>query len=275
MFISNGSIARYNVLTAYGDAKRPIETMRAFLIGKDAQGLNVGRIEKKLGQRLSTAVEILCEDVLVSEADSTSMSDGGRSIDSTLSLTRGPVGAMSTGIVRGTLERTLRYLSQRRVNGHWLFEEQWVQLQLADMFGALQAARGMYMDAALATDAWGVGGALRFMPSSLPGLLRSNRLFESVVGNSRLIARSRDLYRKLVPKAQLQRVVAHASLAKFMCRDLAVNTSMRAMEILGEDANDPQWGVEKCMRDAKLAQIFEGTNQINRLHVARGFLSRG
>ncbi len=49
---------------------------------------------------------------------------------------------------------------------------------------------------------------------------------------------------------------------------------LSSAEILGEDANDPTWGVEKCMRDAKLAQIFEGTNQNNRLHVARGILDR-
>jgi alkylation response protein AidB-like acyl-CoA dehydrogenase len=53
-----------------------------------------------------------------------------------------------------------------------------------------------------------------------------------------------------------------------------VRVSMQAMEILGEDANDPTWGIEKGMRDAKLAQIFEGTNQINRLHVARGMVKR-
>jgi alkylation response protein AidB-like acyl-CoA dehydrogenase len=70
-------------------------------------------------------------------------------------------------------------------------------------------------------------------------------------------------------------VVADGSLAKFMCSDLAVQACMKAMEILGEDANDPRWGVEKCMRDVKLAQIFEGTNEVNRLHVARGLLTRG
>jgi alkylation response protein AidB-like acyl-CoA dehydrogenase len=89
-----------------------------------------------------------------------------------------------------------------------------------------------------------------------------------------LIDVTRKLYRAQVPGAQLQRLVSHASLAKFMCSDLAVSTSMRAMEILGEDASDPRWGVEKGMRDAKLTQIFEGTNQINRLHVARGMLTR-
>ena len=56
---------------------------------------------------------------------------------------------------------------------------------------------------------------------------------------------------------------------------MAVRSCMKAMEILGEDANDPQWGVEKCMRDVKLAQIFEGTNEVNRLHVARGLLGHG
>ena len=44
---------------------------------------------------------------------------------------------------------------------------------------------------------------------------------------------------------------------------------------LDENGSDPRWGVEKCMRDAKLAQIFEGTNQLNRLHVTRGLLKKG
>ncbi len=84
-----------------------------------------------------------------------------------------------------------------------------------------------------------------------------------------------DAYAKAVPIVQLQEVVGHSSLAKYVCSDLSVQSAMKAMEILGEDANDPQWGVEKCMRDAKLGQIFEGTNQINRLHVTRGLIRRG
>jgi alkylation response protein AidB-like acyl-CoA dehydrogenase len=37
----------------------------------------------------------------------------------------------------------------------------------------------------------------------------------------------------------LQRLVAHSSIAKFVCSDMAVQVSMKAMEILGEDATDP------------------------------------
>ncbi len=158
VFISNGSIARYHVLTAFGDMKRPLETMRAFLIAQDSPGLSIGRCERKLGQRLSTAVEILCDDVFVPDDAAIHLGNGAgaRVIDTTLSLTRGPVGAMATGIIRGTIERTLAYLSQKRVRGHWLFEEQWVTLALADMLGALQASRGLYMDSSIAAEAWGV-----------------------------------------------------------------------------------------------------------------------
>ena len=77
-----------------------------------------------------------------------------------------------------------------------------------------------------------------------------------------------------VSAGQVQRITANASVAKFGGTDLAVNACMKAMEILGEDANDARWGVEKCLRDAKLGQIFEGTNQICRLHTNRGLLAR-
>ncbi len=274
VFISNGSIARYNVLTACADPKRPLETMGGFVIPHDAPGFSVGRVEHKMGQRLSTAAEVLCEDVFVPDDDAVMIPDPGRVIDTTLSLTRGPVGAMSAGIIRGTIERTLTYLVQKRVRGRWLFEEQWVLLALADMMGALQAARGLYMDASLAGDEWGIASFMRGMPRWVPSFVLDNRATAALVTHPRVAARARVMYKACVPDETLQRLVAHSSIAKFMCSDMAVHTSMRAMEILGEDANDPAWGVEKCMRDAKLAQIFEGTNQINRLHVTRGLVER-
>ena len=274
VFISNGAIARYNLVTAYGDARNPVDTFMAFLVPPSAEGFSVGRLEHKLGQRLSSSAEIICDNVFVPDADAISLSDHGRGLDTVLSFTRGPVGAMATGIIRGTLERTLKYLSQKRVRGRWLFEEQHVQLALADMVASLQAGRGLYMDAALALDSWGMGAALRMMPR-LPGALTGNRLYEAIFSKAMPIARARALYEKWVPGSDLQRIVAHSSIAKYMCSDMAVRSTMRAMEILGEDANDPQWGVEKQLRDVKLAQIFEGTNQVNRLHVARGVFKRG
>ncbi|HEX4445257.1 MAG TPA: acyl-CoA dehydrogenase family protein [Polyangiaceae bacterium] len=274
VFISNGSIARDQVLTAFEGPRRPLETMAALLIPNDAPGLSIGRIERKLGQRLSSAAEVICDDVFVPDSHVIRIDDGARAIDTTLSLTRGPVGAMATGIIRGTLDRTLAYLEQKRVGGRWLFESQWVQLALADMVAALQASRGLYMDAGTAGDAWGIAKLMNLFPSHLPVSVRNNPVYAGLLGRPMVADRIRALYRSQVQGDQLQRLVAHASIAKFGCSDAAVRVSMQAMEILGEDANDPRWGVEKAMRDAKLGQIFEGTNQINRLHVARGMIRR-
>jgi acyl-CoA dehydrogenase len=274
VFISNGSIARYNVVTAIEDPKHPLDTMRAFVVPNDAPGFSVGRLEHKMGQRLSTAVEIVCDDVFVRDDYSFDLGNSARTVDTTLSLSRGPVGAMATGIIRGTIERTLAYLSQKRVEGHFLFDEQWVTLALADMLGALQAARGLYMDASLAGEAWGLGKMLDVLPSHVPGVVSGSGALDGLLGRRAVLEGGRTIYETLVGEEQLERLLGHASMAKFMCSDMAVSVAMKAMEILGEDANDPRWGVEKCMRDAKLGQIFEGTNQINRLHVARGFLRR-
>ena len=274
LFISNGSFARYNVVTAFGDPKRPLETTCGFLVRSDAPGFSVGRVEHKMGQRLCAAAEIICDDVFVRDRDAFAFTDTARMIDTVLSITRGPVGAMATGIMRGALERTLRYLAQKRVRGRWLFEEQSVQLALAEMIAAVQAGRGLYMDAALAGDAWGLPTLAGAPEVTLPEAVTRSQLFSRVVTHPRIIEGARQRYSATVPTEQLQRVVAHSSLAKFLCSDMAVRMCGKAMEILGEDANDPEWGVEKCMRDAKLGQIFEGTNQINRLHVARGLLRK-
>lgn len=60
---------------------------------------------------------------------------------------------------------------------------------------------------------------------------------------------------------------AEASMGKFFCTDTAIRVCERAMDLLGPEALLRDRGIEKCFRDARLTQIFEGTNQINRLAV--------
>ncbi|WP_084191707.1 acyl-CoA dehydrogenase family protein [Algiphilus aromaticivorans] len=52
---------------------------------------------------------------------------------------------------------------------------------------------------------------------------------------------------------------------KFHCTDAAVRVAYQAMDLLGNHAVLPGMRAEKVFRDARLTQIFEGTNQINRL----------
>ncbi len=60
---------------------------------------------------------------------------------------------------------------------------------------------------------------------------------------------------------------ARASMTKVFCSDHAVEVCNIAMDLLGNHGFLHQAGVEKAFRDARLTQIYEGTNDINRLAV--------
>jgi len=56
-----------------------------------------------------------------------------------------------------------------------------------------------------------------------------------------------------------------SALNKFYCTDLAVKVCKRAMDMMSNHGGLHSNSAEKAFRDARLTQIFEGTNQINRL----------
>ena len=66
---------------------------------------------------------------------------------------------------------------------------------------------------------------------------------------------------------------AKASMAKCFASDMAMKVTTDAVQIFGGAGYMKDFPVERYMRDAKINQIFEGTNQIHRLIVARQLLS--
>ncbi|HEX6666370.1 MAG TPA: acyl-CoA dehydrogenase family protein [Solirubrobacterales bacterium] len=63
--------------------------------------------------------------------------------------------------------------------------------------------------------------------------------------------------------------VAEVSAAKAFCTDTAVGVAERAVALLGEDGDRKDLELERILRDAKVTQIYDGTNQIQRLLIAR------
>ena len=72
---------------------------------------------------------------------------------------------------------------------------------------------------------------------------------------------------------QGKRFVREAAQAKFYATDTAMRVTTDAVQIHGGYGYTKDYIVEKLMRDAKLTQIYEGTNQVNRM-VAGGALMR-
>jgi acyl-CoA dehydrogenase len=65
-----------------------------------------------------------------------------------------------------------------------------------------------------------------------------------------------------------------ASLLKMRASDLAMRVSTDAVQLLGGYGYCKDYRVERLMRDAKITQIWEGTNQVHRQLIGRSFLLR-
>jgi alkylation response protein AidB-like acyl-CoA dehydrogenase len=64
----------------------------------------------------------------------------------------------------------------------------------------------------------------------------------------------------------------YAAMAKCFATDMAMEVTTNAVQVLGGAGYVRDYPVERYMRDVKVAQIFEGTNQIQRIVIARALL---
>ncbi len=81
-----------------------------------------------------------------------------------------------------------------------------------------------------------------------------------------LIYRAAALYDEGRPNTKI------ASMAKCFTSDAAMKITTDAVQVLGGYGYMKDFNVERMFRDAKLTQIFEGANQIQRIVIAREML---
>ena len=277
-FISGGREAKYLTVCAATDRNRPLETWTTFLVERDMEGFSVPRVERKLGQRACHAAELLFENVFVPDTHVIGCEGDGMAtgILNIMAASRGPVGAVGTGIARGAFGHFLAWARTPR-HGRRPIDEPRIQMALADMMASIQQSRGVCLDHSLAGDV--IFGKLLINPMvkaicSLPREMRLSRPYRAYLQSDFGKKMSSRMMRRLVSEEDLTHLLALASLAKFAGSDNGVMVTSRALELMGADDSPHRRWLEKCYRDAKLPQIYEGTNQLNRLVVYNARIGR-
>lgn len=107
--------------------------------------------------------------------------------------------------------------------------------------------------------------------------IAEHQLIQAIIADSAtLIEASRGLiYRAARLYDDGQSNTKLASMAKCFAGDAAMKITTDAIQVLGGYGYMKDFQVERMFRDAKLTQIFEGTNQIQRLVIAREVLKEG
>jgi len=102
---------------------------------------------------------------------------------------------------------------------------------------------------------------IQFMVADMAAGLESSRLLTHKAAS-------------LFDKSRFQEAAVTAALAKFTASDTAMKVTTDAVQILGGYGYMKDYPVERMMRDAKLTQIYTGTNQIMRLVAGRSILEK-
>jgi alkylation response protein AidB-like acyl-CoA dehydrogenase len=243
--------------------------MGTFFIPTTTKGFSVERIEHKCGHKAKHTAALVFDDMFV--PDKFVWEAPGRGMRHTreiLSVTRGFVGLLGLGNARGALERCIQFTSQKKVNGHRLIDENWVQIAIADMLKDIMIIRAKCYDFAIALDRLHVFRILENVPiksalKCMPEKLLMGESLQALAGNAWISKSVSKFKHSLVKDEMIEYFASQGSALKVAGTDLAMRVSSRVLDIVGMEGMAYNFGMEKIYRDAKVSQIYEGTNQAN------------
>lgn len=228
--ITNGAVASIYTIFATTNPELRTRGISAFFVERDYPGVIIGKSEKKMGMIGSDITEVIFDNVRLTKDNLLGKEGAGWDLAmSTLNLSRPAVGAQAVGIAQGALDFAVEYAWKRVQFGQKLADFEGIQFMIADMATQIEAARALVYDAAQLLD-----------------MKVYERDKMSAIGVDKLSA-----------------------MAKMYSADVAMKVTTDAVQILGGYGYTKEYPVERMMRDAKATQIYEGTNQIQRVVIAR------
>lgn len=219
MWISLATKADHGLIVARTDpdAADPHDGLSAFMVELNRDGVTSGDIHGKLGVRAGSTgwiafqdVEIPAENLIGEEGE------GFKIAMSCLDNGRYTVAAGATGLIRASLEASLKYAKERKAFGREIGKFQLVQQKIAHMIQSYEAAKLLY--------------------------LRSGWMKNQGIRNTR-----------------------ETSLAKWFATDASFDAASEAIQIHGAYGYSDEYDVERYLRNAKGAIIYEGTSEIHQL----------
>lgn len=233
IFVTDGGQCTHIVVWATLDKSLGKAAIKSFVVPKDAPGLQVVRLEKKMGIRASDTAAITFTDCRIPKgnilgdpsiaqtAEERKKAFGG--VMQTFDNTRPAVGAMANGVARAALDMTREILEKEGVILDYN-KRRWnnsaLQAEFYLMEAEYEAARLLILKAA-----W---------------------LADNKIPNSK-----------------------EASMCKAKSGRVGSYITLRCVEICGSLGYGEEYLLEKFARDSKILDIFEGTQQVQQLIVAR------
>jgi acyl-CoA dehydrogenase len=146
-FITNGSIANYILVfcLTHPEAESKLKKFGVIVVETDRPGFGAVKITGKLGIRASDTAEVKFNDVRVPKENliGEKEGEGFPQIMQLFNINRVIAASQGVGVAQGALDKTLKYVKQRKQFGHPIGAFQAIQFKIAEMATWVEAARAL------------------------------------------------------------------------------------------------------------------------------------
>lgn len=239
-FCSNGEAAEIYSIFASTNPSRGARGISCFVVEKGTPGFGFGKKETKMGIRASSTYELTFDNCKVPAANLVGGEGKGLFVaQGTFDISRPGVASQALGIAQGAFDEALAYAKIRRQFGQSILSFQSSQHMIADMATAIEAGRALLYSVTRAMD-----------KTFVAAIEASEKSGKCVADEMKNISR--------------KRWTKESGMVKLYCSDMAMKVTTDCVQLAGGIGYMRDFPLEKFMRDAKITQIYEGTNQIQR-----------
>ncbi len=244
IFVSNGEVAETYVVFATTNRARGARGISAFVVEKGTPGFGFGKKEHKMGIRANPTYQLDFQNCRIPKNNLLYKEGYGLfTAQTTFDCSRPGVAAQALGIAQGALDETLAYIRQRRQFGQPISSFQAIQHMMANCATQIEMSRALLYTTAKAMD--------KYMLPILKKAITENLIVYDVL-----------------QAGDGKRWTKESAMCKLSCSDTAMFVTNECVQMCGGIGYMRDFPVEKYMRDAKITQIYEGTNQIQRNEIA-------
>lgn len=240
MWATNGKEAGFYIVFARTVLEGGKEGgISAFIVDRDTPGIRHGREEDKMGIRGTSTLQIFYDDVIVPEENLLGgHGNGFRVAMSSLDVGRISLSAASLGSADRAIDLALAHARERVQFGRPIAEQQAIQFKFAEMGMRTQSLRYFVYNVANMAESLGPDPAL----------------WEG---------------------SERQSMTRQAAMVKCLGSEIASYCINESLQIHGGIGFIKSSEIERMYRDARISEIYEGTNEIQRLIIGRDIVKNG
>ncbi len=250
-YISTGEAADFYVVAVSTNPDRGARGISLLVVEKGTEGFFFGKKERKMGLKTNPTYDLVFRNCKVPAANLLGGEGKGLLIvQETFDYSRPGIAAQSLGVAQGALAEAVKYLKIRKQFDQPVIAFQGIGHELAELTAQVEAGRALVYKITQQMDE-------DFKKASAAAVQNNTTVHDELKA------------------LKGPRWTKYSAISKLFCSDTAMKVADRCINLCGGIAYTRDFPLEKFARDAKVTQIYEGTNHIQKNEIWANIIKEG